>query len=855
MKNNISEQDANMENTGKKTAAAILRQKAEDSLKSKPLKSGSQLTESDALKFVHELQVHQIELELQNEELLLSKSAAQDAAEKYTELYDFAPSGYFTISKEDEIIELNISGSQMLGKERSRLKTKRLGFFISDDTKPIYNLFVEKVFKSKIKESCEVTLSADGRAPLYVYVTGIVTENSEQSHIAMVDITERKKVEDALRKSESQMCAITDSAQDAILMMDQNGRISFWNPAADRIFGYTGDEAIGKDLHQLIAPQRYHEAHQTAFVGFLQTGQGNAIDSTLELEARHKNGHEIFVELSLSSLHLQDCWHSVGIIRDITKRKQAALALCESEDRFRKLFELNSAVTLILNPDTGNIIEANKAAADYYGWSIDELKKMQIQEINTLSPETVKSEIEKTLSSGSTRHEFRHRTADGSICDVEVFSTKIEISGKVFLYSIIHDITDRKLSEQAQRESESRLQTLVQTIPDLIWLKDPEGVYLYCNDKFGRFFGAAEKDIIGKTDYDFVDRELADFFLENDRKAMAAGKPISNEEWLTFASDGYRGVFDTIKTPMNNADGKLIGVLGIARDISKGKRIEEELCKSEQQLALALKTIQDELEMASKIQRSLLPKKRTFLLDTNIDWLFKPSRFISGDIFDIFQISKNCLNFYLIDVSGHGISAALLAMTLRRLLSPSNNALTAPSELTIGNLCLIENNINVSLNSPATIAKELNRLFMSNDDNDMQYFTMLYGSVNMEENIITITQAGHPPPLLCFADGSVQTIRGGSFPIGLVPDAEFTEEVFFFEHGDRVFLHSDGLTECNNQSEAEFGSHAFAEIVSSGLSLNAITYRLGRELVAHHGSESFEDDISFLAIERWAEHR
>jgi hypothetical protein len=93
------------------------------------------------LKLIHELEVHQIELELQNEELLLAKSTALDASHKYSELYDFAPSGYFTISKESKIIDLNLCGAQMLGKERSRLKNALLRFFISVETKPIYNFF------------------------------------------------------------------------------------------------------------------------------------------------------------------------------------------------------------------------------------------------------------------------------------------------------------------------------------------------------------------------------------------------------------------------------------------------------------------------------------------------------------------------------------------------------------------------------------------------------------------------------------------------------------------------------------------------------------------------------------------
>lgn len=142
-------------------------------------------------------------------------------------------------------------------------------------------------------------------------------------------------------------------------------------------------------------------------------------------------------------------------------------------------------------------------------------------------------------------------------------------------------ITERKRIEQTLIENEAHIRTLMQTIPDLVWLKDANGVYLLCNPMAQRLFGAKETDIIGKTDYDFVDKELADFFRENDRKAMKAGKPCSNEEWLVFKDNGYRGLFDTIKTPMTDSNGKLIGVLGIARDITERKNVEKSLRKSE----------------------------------------------------------------------------------------------------------------------------------------------------------------------------------------------------------------------------------------------------------------------------------
>jgi signal transduction histidine kinase/ActR/RegA family two-component response regulator len=195
-----------MKNSGDKSkTAALLRQKAEELLKKKSSKSGLHLAETEVLQLIHELEVHQVELELQNEELILAKSSALVAAEKYAELYDFAPSGYCTLSKEGEIVELNLNGSTMLGKERSRLVNNRLGAFVSDGTKPVFNLFLERIFTSKTRESCEAILSTNDRPPMYVYLTGIVTGNGEQCYVTMVDITGHKRADEEHRKYEQQL--------------------------------------------------------------------------------------------------------------------------------------------------------------------------------------------------------------------------------------------------------------------------------------------------------------------------------------------------------------------------------------------------------------------------------------------------------------------------------------------------------------------------------------------------------------------------------------------------------------------------------------------------------------------------
>lgn len=133
------------------------------------------------------------------------------------------------------------------------------------------------------------------------------------------DITERKKTESALRVSNSRLHAITESAQEAILMLDPDGRISFWNKAAERIFGYDSNEVIGQRMHELIMPVSQHEAHSAAFARFRHTGQGKAVNRVTRLQGRCKEGEIILIELSLSSIFLDDGWHAVGLVRDISE--------------------------------------------------------------------------------------------------------------------------------------------------------------------------------------------------------------------------------------------------------------------------------------------------------------------------------------------------------------------------------------------------------------------------------------------------------------------------------------------------------------------------------------------------------
>ncbi|WP_312854587.1 sensor domain-containing protein [Paludibacterium denitrificans] len=158
------------------------------------------------------------------------------------------------------------------------------------------------------------------------------------------------------------------------------------------------------------------------------------------------------------------------------------------------------------------------------------------------------------------------------------------------------------------RPALSQLRTLYDALPDLVWLKDPHGIYLDCNLRFTQFFGASKADIVGKRDHDFVSTELANAFLEHDRKAMQQDRPTSNEEWLTFACDGYHGLFETIKTPIRDRSGQLMGVMGVARDITLLRQHQQQLDYAAHYNALT--GLPNQVLLIDRIHQSLKHGKR-----------------------------------------------------------------------------------------------------------------------------------------------------------------------------------------------------------------------------------------------------
>src|SRR5450759_1152312 len=208
-----------------------------------------------------------------------------------------------------------------------------------------------------------------------------------------------------------------------------------------------------------------------------------------------------------------------------SKRKQAEEALRESEALYRSQFEDHSAVKLLIDPDTGNIIDANEAAANFYGWSREKLKQMKIQEISTLSPEEVINAMKMVRTQKRIHFEFRQRRADGSIRNVDVFSSKIKAKGKDILHSIIHDITERKWAEEALRQSEEKYRNLVERANDGICIVQ-EGILRYTNARLAQIEGYSVEELTGKPFTDFFTPEEVPKVLDRYKRRMA-GKDVA----------------------------------------------------------------------------------------------------------------------------------------------------------------------------------------------------------------------------------------------------------------------------------------------------------------------------------------
>ncbi|SMF95944.1 PAS domain S-box-containing protein [Methylomagnum ishizawai] len=376
---------------------------------------------------------------------------------------------------------------------------------------------------------------------------------------------------------------------DFVFVVDTaDGRILHYNHAVADGLGY-GPSLLGQSaLAAHPGPVREQARHILA-----EMISGERKDCPLPLV--RADGVWIEADTHISLGHWNGKPAIFAISRDITETVLSRQALRRGEAMLRAILDSTADGLLVIGPD-GAVLACNQRFQAL--WDVPDALLAEGRDPRLLDyvldqlvdPEGFRREVDRLYASDEERWDMLD-FKDGRV--FERFTRPIEWSGQRARLWSFRDIT---ATRRAQRELESEralLRTLFNAVPDPLWLKDPEGVYLACNPSFERLFGTAGPDIVGKTDYDFVPAGLADFFRDNDRVAAAAGRPCANEEWLEFAADGYRGLFQTVKTPLFEPGRGLIGVLGIARDITALRGAEDALRDSEARFRALFETAAD----------------------------------------------------------------------------------------------------------------------------------------------------------------------------------------------------------------------------------------------------------------------
>ncbi|RXA21870.1 PAS domain S-box protein [Methanosarcina sp. MSH10X1] len=390
-------------------------------------------------------------------------------------------------------------------------------------------------------------------------------------------------IDKKFQESEKLYRMLFDYSMDGIILTDprDGGKILSANPAACRMLGWAEEELIGKGrevMFDLEDPALSSLLDERARSGSVRT----------QLTYRRKDGTTFPGEVS-TAFFTDDNGEprAVAIIRDITERKHAEQALSESEMRFRTMFEAHGAPMLLIEPGSGKIIDANDAAVRFYEYSREQLRAMHIDEINQLPPEEVTAERYKAVERGRNVFIFRHRLASNDIRWVEVYSSPVKIKGQPILFSIIHDITERKQAEEALRNSEERYRMLFTNMTEAFFLGEPiydkDGKpcsyrFLEVNPAFELQTGLNRKQLLGKTIHEVVNKPNS-LAIEEYGKITLTGKPTHFE---IFSKELNRYLDGYIFSPEN---GKFAVIF---RDITERKKLEEQIRQRAEELEIVM---------------------------------------------------------------------------------------------------------------------------------------------------------------------------------------------------------------------------------------------------------------------------
>ena len=554
-----------------------LRRQAEELLRTTK-RDVAALPAKDVQQLVHELQVQQIELELQNDELRRTQAKLEAARDRYVDLYDFSPAGHLTLAAPGTIVEANLRAGTLLGINRKELIGQSLADFIARSDEDMFQRHCQEVIKTGTRQTCEVHIRTKTNVSRCVYLESLVVHN-KPGHIthwrtALLDISDRQRAEDEARRSETFISSILENLPNMILVKDAKDlRLVRMNKAGEDLLGYLRDELIGKNDYEFFP---YDQAEFFTAKDREVLACGGLLDIPSE-PIQTRSGEVRYLHTKKIPLFGKDgtIHYLLGISEDITDRTRVEEAL-----RLAK-FSIDRTADAVywINPQA-KVLDVNEAASLMLGYSKKELCAMTVHDLNPdFQPDTWPRFWAETKRRGTMVVQTAHRAKNGRLIPVEVNINYLVHEGKEYHCAFVRNITERKRIEDKLLESEARLRAILDNSPGMVFLKDMEGRYLHVNRQFERAFHMTREQILGKTDEAIFSPEQAAAFRANDLKVLQAGRPLEFEEVAMHDNGLHTSIVS--KFPLYGGDGKPHALCGITTDITERKRVEEALRKSE----------------------------------------------------------------------------------------------------------------------------------------------------------------------------------------------------------------------------------------------------------------------------------